>query len=182
MRLRTCTCAGRLFLKGYDIMEQWLNIPFTLRLKVFLILLMGIGSLIIAAVVFFISRDRLLLILSGIIFGCCLFRSTGLLILVLRGDYETITGICTAVSSQPLRRYHKIELTDSQGAAIILLLGKQVKIKPGGCYRFYFRKAPRPSLGSEYLDASLSTDLFLGYDSSLPENESDKKEQGAAES
>ena len=151
-------------------MEQWLNTPFTLRLKVFLILLMGISSLIIAAIVFFLSHDRLLLILSGIIFGCCLFRSTGLLIVLLRGDYETIMGICTAVSSQPLRRYHKIELTDSQGAAIILLLGKQVKIKPGGYYCFYFRKASRPSLGSEYLDASLSTDLFLGYDSSLPEN------------
>ena len=29
-------------------MEQWLNAPFTLRLKVFLILFMGIGSLFIA--------------------------------------------------------------------------------------------------------------------------------------
>ena len=108
-------------------MEQWLNTPFTLRLKVFIILLTGIGSLIIAAIVFFISHDRLLLILSSVIFGCCLFRSTGLLIVILRGDYETIMGICTAVSSQPLRRYHKIELTDSQGAAIILLLGKQYR-------------------------------------------------------
>ena len=162
-------------------MEQWLNTPFTLRLKVFIILLTGIGSLIIAAIVFFISHDRLLLILSSVIFGCCLFRSTGLLIVILRGDYETIMGICTAVSSQPLRRYHKIELTDSQGAAIILLLGKQVKIKPGGYYCFYFRKASRPSLGSEYLDASLSTDLFLGYDSGMPEHKKKKKNQDTAE-
>ena len=151
-------------------MEQWLNAPLTLRLKVFLILFMGIGSLFIAAIVFFLSHDRLLLILSGIIFGGCLFRSAGLLIVILRGDYETITGVCTAVTSLPLRRYRKIELTDRQGAAIILLLGKQVKINLSGCYCFYFRKASRPSLGSEYLDASLSTDLFLGYDSSLPEN------------
>ena len=122
-------------------MEQWLNAPFTLRMKVFLILFMGIGSLFIAAIVFFLSHDRLLLVLSGIIFGGCLFRSAGLLVVLLRGDYETITGICTAVSSLPLRRYRKIELTDSQGAAIILLLGKQVKIKPGGCYCFYFRSS-----------------------------------------
>ena len=160
-------------------MEQWLNSPFTLRLKVFLILFMGIGSLFIAAIVFFLSHDRLLLVLSGIIFGGCLFRSAGLLVVLLRGDYETITGICTAVSSLPLRRYRKIELTDSQGAAIILLLGKQVKIKPGGCYCFYFRKSSRPSLGSEYLDASLSTDLFLGYDSSLPGNLLEVKDSAA---
>ena len=107
-----------------------------------------------------------------------LFRS---LIVILRGDYETIMGICTAVSSQPLRRYHKIELTDSRGAAIILLLGKQVKIKPGGYYCFYFRKASRPSLGSEYLDASLSTDLFLGYDSGMPEGHPETKNQDTAE-
>ena len=151
-------------------MEAWLNTPFTLRLKVFLILLMGIGSFLAAAIVFFVSHDRLLLILSGIIFSGCLFRSAGLLVVILRGDYETITGVCTAVTSLPLRRYRKIELMDRQGTAIILLLGKQVKIKPGGCYCFYFRKASRPSLGSEYLDASLSTNLFLGYDSSLPGN------------
>lgn len=150
-------------------MEQWLNAPFTLRLKVFLILFMGIGSLFIAAIVFFLSRDRLLLILSSIIFGGCLFRSARLLVVILRGDYETITGICTAVTSLPLRRYRRIELTDRQGTAIILLLGKQIRIKPGVCYCFYFRKSCRPSLGSEYLDASLSTDLFLGCDSSLPE-------------
>ena len=30
-------------------MEQWINTPFALRLKVFLILLMGIGSLLAAA-------------------------------------------------------------------------------------------------------------------------------------
>lgn len=163
-------------------MEQWLNAPFMLRLKVFLILFMGIGSLMIAAIVFFISRDRLLLILSGIIFVCCLFRSTNLVILILRGDYVTVMGICTAVSPQPLRQYRKVELTDSQGIVHILFLGKQVKIKSGRYYCFYFRKTRHQSLGSEYLDASLSTDLFLGYASSLPENKPDKKEPDIAES
>lgn len=162
-------------------MEQWLNSPFTLRLKVFLFLLTGIGILLMAAIAFFISRDRLLLVLSGIIFFCCLLRSMGLLIVILRGDYETIAGICTAVSSQPLRRYQKIELTDGRGATVILLLGKQIKIKPDGAYCFYFRKVPRPTLGSEYLDASLSTDLFLGYDSSLPDHQSETKKADAAE-
>ncbi len=162
-------------------MEQWLNAPFTLRLKVFLFLFTGIGILLVAAIAFFISHDRLLLVLSGIIFGGCLLRSTGLLIVILRGDYETITGVCSAVSPQPLHRYQKIELTDGQGKTVILLLGKQVKIKPDRAYCFYFRKASRPSLGSEYLDASLSTDLFLGYDSGLPDNRLETKNQDAAE-
>lgn len=150
-------------------MEQWLNAPFSLRMKVFLILLTGVGSLLIAAIVFFVAHDRLLLMLSGIIFACCLFRGTRLLVVILREDYEAITGICTAVSPQPLRRYHKIEIFDGQGNTLILFLGKQARIKPGGYYCFYLRKAFRTSLGSEYLDASLSTELFLGYDSGLDE-------------
>ncbi len=40
-------------------MEQWLNTPFTLRLKVFLILFTGIGSLIIAAIVFFTINEQI---------------------------------------------------------------------------------------------------------------------------
>lgn len=162
-------------------MEQWFNAPFTLRMKVFLFLLTGTAVLLMAAAAFFISRDRLLLVLSGIIFVCCLLRSMGLLIVILRGGYETITGVCTAVSSQPLRRYQKIELTDSRGATVILLLGKQAKIRPDRVYCFYFRKASRPSLGSEYLDASLSTDLFLGCDSSLPDNRLETKKSDSAE-
>lgn len=157
-------------------MDQWINAPFTLRTKVVITLLIGIGSFILAAILFPVSHDRILIILSGMIFGFCLCRSIDILLLILRGNYETITGTCTAVSPQPLRRYRKIALVDDHGAELILLLGKQLKIKPGSCYCFYFRKTSYPSLGSEYLDAALSTDLFLGYDSGLPDKNVEKEQ------
>lgn len=157
-------------------MDKWINAPFTLRIKVVITLLIGIGSLILAAILFPVSHDRILIILSGMIFGFCLCRSIDILLLILRGSYEAITGTCTAVSPQPLRRYRKIALVDAHGAEIILLLGKQLKIKPGSCYCFYFRKTSFPRLGSEYLDAALATDLFLGYNSGLPDKNVEKEQ------
>lgn len=157
-------------------MDKWINAPFTLRIKVVITLLTGIGSLILAAILFPVSHDRILIILSGMIFGFCLCRSIDILLLILRGSYEAITGTCTAVSPQPLRRYRKIALVDAHGAEIILLLGKQLKIKPGSCYCFYFRKTSFPRLGSEYLDAALATDLFLGYNSGLPDKNVEKEQ------
>lgn len=157
-------------------MDKWINAPFTLRIKVVITLLTGIGSLILAAILFPVSHDRILIILSGMIFGFCLCRSIDILLLILRGSYEAITGTCTAVSPQPLRRYRKIALVDVHGAEIILLLGKQLKIKPGSCYCFYFRKTSFPRLGSEYLDAALATDLFLGYNSGLPDKNVEKEQ------
>ncbi|MCM1214950.1 MAG: hypothetical protein NC331_06525 [Lachnospiraceae bacterium] len=144
-------------------MNKWQNSPFVLRAKIFLTLFTGVGSFILAGIVFMVSRDHILLVLSGIIFVCCLFRSIGVLLLLLSGNYETITGTCTAVLQMPLRRYQKITLTDGTGTETTLLLGKQIKIKPDECYHFYFRKSRHPRLGNDYLDASLSTDLFLGY-------------------
>lgn len=121
-------------------MDKWINAPFTLRIKVVITLLTGIGSLILAAILFPVSHDRILIILSGMIFGFCLCRSIDILLLILRGSYEAITGTCTAVSPQPLRRYRKIALVDTHGAEIILLLGKQLKIKPGNCSASIFGK------------------------------------------
>ena len=46
----------------------------------------------------------------------------------------------------------------------LLLFGKRSKIQIGFRYRFYFKKTQRLTLGSEYFDAALSSDCFLGFE------------------
>lgn len=123
-------------------MEQWLNSPFTLRLKVFLFLLTGTAILLMAAAAFFISRDRLLLVLSGIIFFCCLLRSMGLLIVILRGDYETITGICTAVTQVSKNRAYR-----QPGSCCYLTFGETDKNKTGQSLLLLFPESLPPFPG-----------------------------------
>ena len=150
-------------------MDKWIHSPPILQRKVLLTLLLGIGSISIGAVMFYLSRDRTLLVLSILILLGCTFRSARLLQVILREDYDIIAGTCTNISAVPFRKYRKINLLDQAGNEIKLLLGKQQPVKPGSSYRFYFqRNGPAPS-GNDYLDAMLSTNLFLGYEEWYPE-------------
>jgi len=45
-----------------------------------------------------------------------------------------------------------------------MLLGKQLKVKIGYRYRFYFKKTQHISLGNEYLNSAIFSDHFLGYE------------------
>jgi hypothetical protein len=53
---------------------------------------------------------------------------------------------------------------DDSGIESSLRLGKQVMIKIGFRYRFYFKKSEQLSVGSEYFDAALASDRFLGFE------------------
>ena len=63
-----------------------------------------------------------------------------------------------------MRQYRKIQLIDEQGAERTLLLSKSAKFQIGSRYRFYFQSSSRPTVGNDYLDAALSTNSFLGYE------------------
>jgi len=53
---------------------------------------------------------------------------------------------------------------DGDGNESTMLLGKQLKVKIGYRYRFYFKKTQHISLGNEYLNSAIFSDHFLGYE------------------
>ena len=79
-------------------------------------------------------------------------------------EYEIVEGTCISVMPKPLRKYRKIKIMDDNGNESTMLLGKQSKVKIGYRYRFYFKETQRLNFGSEYLDSSMSSDCFLGYE------------------
>lgn len=145
-------------------MEKWNDCPFILQRKICFTFLSGVGSFAASFVIYIISADRILLGLGGIIFVFCLFRSVALWRIISQNAYEMITGVCVSVKTLPLQKYRRIRVIDENGAEITLLLNKQTKVKIGIRYRFYFQNCRLPVLGNEYLNASLSTDDFLGYE------------------
>lgn len=145
-------------------MVQWIRCPPLLRRRMAGTLLVGIGSICIGVVVFILSRDSVLLSLSGMILLGCLFQCGSLWRMAARGEYETVSGLCTGISNVPFRSYRKIVLLDEEGNETTLLLGKQQRIKPGASYRFYFRRNGPATFGNDYLDAMLSVNGFLGYE------------------
>ena len=143
-------------------MEKQNEIPPVLRAKTALTFLTGAGIGTAALIVSAVSKDRTLLVLGGILFLWCLLKGWILYRSIHAGHYECVTGICNSVSQPPFRRYKKVCLTLADGKETTLLLGLQTKIKPGTWYRFYFQSDPASQLGNEYLDAALSTNVFLG--------------------
>ena len=78
--------------------------------------------------------------------------------------YEVVEGTCVGIVPKPLRKFRKIRIMDDEGNESALLLPKQSKVTIGDRYRFYFKQTQRISLGSEYFDAAMSSDCFLGYE------------------
>ena len=115
-------------------------------------------------VIFLIANDRIILVLGGLLFICCVFRTRSIWTLISNDRYEMVEGVCSGVTSPPFRRYRKIHLLDGNGAEFTLLLDRNARFHIGTPYRFYFQKDARPLVGNPYLDASLSTNTFLGYE------------------
>ena len=144
--------------------NQWSQMPFVLRRKILLTYLAGIASIAVSLVIFIATADHILLALGGIIFVASLVLGKSLWSIAARGQYEVVEGICTGVSTPMLRRYSKIQLMDELGTERTLLLSNTAKFQIGARYRFYFQKGSRPAIGNDYLDATLSTNNFLGYE------------------
>ena len=98
----------------------------------------------------------------------CLFSSlkaVSLYRVLSENKYEIVEGTCVGIVPKPLRKFRKIRMMDDEGNESALLLPKQSKVKIGDRYRFYFKQTQRFSLGSDYFDAAMSSDCFLGYES-----------------
>ena len=156
-------------------MKKHNTIPPVLRGKAVLTIITGAGVGLVAIIVFAVAKDHTMLTLGGILFLWCFLRGGMLWRGVSAGHYECITGVCTSVSRQPFRRYKKVHLTLEDGNETALLLGMQERILPDTWYRFYFRNNSAPRLGNDYLDAALSTNVFLGFEEitteKLPQDE-----------
>ncbi|MCX4273593.1 MAG: hypothetical protein OSJ71_15225 [Acetatifactor sp.] len=150
-------------------MEKQNNIPPVLRAKTVLTFLTGVLIGTAAAILFAVSKDLTLLTLGGILSLWCLLKGWMLRRDIQARQYECVAGICTSVSRPPFRRYKKVHLILADGKETTLFLGLQTRIKPDTWYRFYFQSSPASRLGNEYLDAALSTNIFLGYEECVAE-------------
>lgn len=145
-------------------MDAIKNAPAPLRRKLILTALLGLLCLLIGAAMFLFIKDRIMLLLSAAVFLSSLFRAWSLYGILRKGEYEVVEGTCVGVTPKPLRKYRKVRIMDDAGNELTLLLGKQTRVKIGFRYRFFFKKAQRFSVGSESIDAALSSDCFLGFE------------------
>lgn len=147
-------------------------IPKPLFRRLMLTLLVGISCFVIGLTLFIVQKDRsfftlsVLILLGSFIKGALLHR------LIRKKAYTTIEGTCMDVRPKMLGQSREVLLADPEGQELRLIIGKEHKIHPGICYRFYFKDASGISPGKNPLmEKALLTDNLLGVEAftSLPE-------------
>ena len=145
-------------------MDKLQGAPAPLKRKLFLTILVGILCLLVGLAMFFFAKDRVMLFLSIAVLIFCVGKTVTMYHVLTEGKYEVVEGACVGIVPKPMRKFRKIRIMDDDGNESALLLSKQSKVQIGSRYRFYFKQMPRITLGSEYFDAAMSSDCFLGYE------------------
>ena len=145
-------------------MENIHNSPPPLKRKLFLTALAGLLCLLIGISMCIFAKARIMLCLSCAVCRCSFIKAISLYRVLSEKKYEVVEGTCVGIVPKPLRKFRKIRIMDDEGNESALLLPKQSKVTIGDRYRFYFKQTQRISLGSEYFDAAMSSDCFLGYE------------------
>ena len=144
------------------MMDKLRTAPLPLKKKLLLTALVGAAFFFVGLAAIFFSRDTIAVLLSGILSIGLAYKTAVLYRLIISDRYTAIDGVCIAIMQTPLRKYRNIRIIDSQEHEMTLVLPKQDKIEIGRQYRFYFKSSERILTGSNFLEASLPTDGFLG--------------------
>lgn len=150
------------------IMDKWKHFPSVFRRKILLTALTGIGCGTIAAVVFFVSNDRTIMMLGGIILLMCIYKTVSFWNCAAGEHYHVLSGLCHVPKSYSPLRLRKVILTDFDGKEITLLLDRKAGLKDGLYYRLYFQGSVPEETGNAKMDAALRSDTLIGLEQIEP--------------
>ena len=137
------------------IMDKWKHFPSVFRRKILLTALTGIGCGTIAAVVFFVSNDRTIMMLGGIILLMCIYKTVSFWNCAAGEHYHVLSGLCHIPKSYSPLRLRKVILTDYDGKETTLLLDRKAGLKDCLYYRLYFQGSVPEETGNAKIDAAL---------------------------
>jgi hypothetical protein len=119
-------------------MRELRTAPKPILQKFIFTLLIGAGCFAAGSAFYLYARDGTAFALSAMVLAASVIRAFGLYRVIVKGSYETVEGICAAISSAPLRKTHNVKIVDDNGLETTLRLGKDARLQIGSHYRFYF--------------------------------------------
>lgn len=149
-------------------MEKWTQFPSIFRRQILVSGFTGIGCSVFAAVVHFLSKDHILLMLSGVIFIFCLGKCVSLWSVAAAGRYHIVEGICQMPKGYALR-YRKVQIIDQEGNSTTVMIDRKAGLKNGAYYRLYFQSGITNSTGNSKMDAVMLSDALIGFEEVEPE-------------
>lgn len=144
-----------------ELIKQW---PPILLRRWLLTIAAGIGFLLVGTAVWLAAQDRVMLLLSGVVFLLTLGRAVLLFRCFVLGNYVVLEGICIQITQIPLQRCRKIRLLGDTEEEFSLFIGKQHAVQVGNRYRFYLQRSGDMQLPGMWLTASLRSGNLLGVE------------------
>ena len=115
--------------------------------------------------IYFITmKDRVLLLLSVALLINCAWRAFSIYRIAVKEAYEIIEGTCVRVNPQLVGKLKTICIMDDAGTETTLRLSKNCNLRIGDRYRMYFDNRNQFRTGSGFIDKTLATGNFLGYE------------------
>lgn len=149
-------------------MVKWNQFPSIFRRQILGSGFTGIGCIGLAAVVYFLSKDHILLLLSGVILIFCFGKCVSLWSVAAAGRYHIVGGICQIPKGYALR-YRKVQIIDQEGNSTTVMIDRKAGMKNGAYYRLYFQSGINNSTGNSKMDAAMLSDALIGFEELEPE-------------
>jgi hypothetical protein len=150
--------------------KHFANAPKPILIELLLTLLIGVGCFAVGVAYYAAAKDKITLIISGLLLLFSVLRAFTLYTAVINNKYDVVEGTCVGTIVKPLRKQREVRVMADDGTETTIRLGKQTRVKIGVKYRFYFTCRDSAPIGGEYIDAALSPDRFLGYEEIVGDN------------
>ncbi len=145
-------------------MKQWHTIPAVFRRNAALSCGAAIGSLLITVTVFFTAGDRILLYLGLVLFLMAVLKTFALMVTILTGSYETVTGICSSIDPALFSQNTQVHIMLTTGSSLTLTVNRRHHFKKEQAYLLYFKKGtPLEEPNSLWMQKA-QTDALLAYE------------------
>lgn len=124
----------------------------------------GILCLIVGLSYGIVTKDKLFIVMSLIIFVVNIYKILELHRIVKKGKYMVVSGRCIATVCKIARRYHIFKLQNGDDI-LEISVPKSVKLNMNEEYNLYFKKYNQLSdLEEIWLRNKVISDNFLGYE------------------
>jgi len=140
------------------------QIPAPLYRKILMTALAGGGCMLFGLIYYITMKDRVLLFLSAALFINCAWQAFSIYRTAKKEEYEIIEGTCVRINPQLVGKFRTVCMMDDAGAETTLRLTKSCKLKIGERYRLYLDNRNQFRTGNGFIDKTLATGNFLGYE------------------
>lgn len=121
------------------MIDRLLKLPKALQKKIFFTAAAGAGILLAGITATLYFNDHIILLLSIILFSCCLSRAVRVGYATVRGRYRVLSGKCISIAPITFTGYVQITIDDiERGPTSCRLLKYAAPDKVGEIYRLYF--------------------------------------------